>query len=248
MSHQIDIDEIVREVLAQLRSDVPVKTLKTNKAPHPVGPASPIKKTATETTHERLELTDRLVTLATLENRLSGIRHLVVRTGTVVTPSARDALRARSVQLSYAATVAAAVTTLVLGMADLGTNEKKDETAAFVEVLTREGLYVEQLAATGMASVVSELADHAARGGRATVLLTAHPEVAVCLANRYPGVRGVGGRDLSNVRRAIGDVAANFVALDPAVAPAAQRRLLKDYCTGWPRRVPAVLDVSLARS
>ena len=103
------------------------------------------------------------MTLATLENRLSGIRHLVVRPGTVVTPSARDAFRepvacscpTRQLKL------AAAVTTLVLGMAELGMNEKKNEVAAFVDALAREGLHVEQLAAIGMASVVSELADHA---------------------------------------------------------------------------------------
>jgi len=46
-----------------------------------------------------LELEDRLVTLASLEGRLEGIRQLVVLPKAVVTPSVRDELRDKKIEL-----------------------------------------------------------------------------------------------------------------------------------------------------
>ena len=100
---------------------------------------------------------------------------------------------------------------LIVGVAEIE-GAKHFDPATFVEALLRDGLAIERLASTGLTSVVRELADHAARGGRATVLLTTNPEAAACLANRWPGVRAVAGRDVASVRRAIPEVAANLLA------------------------------------
>ncbi|HVU89678.1 MAG TPA: hypothetical protein VHD36_20280 [Pirellulales bacterium] len=184
------------------------------------------------------------MTLATLEHRLTGIRHVVLARGAVVTPSARDVFRERKITVSYTAgTKAAANVAIVLGVAELGEGERVKAAADFVETLARDGIAIERIAATGLASVIGELADHAARGGRPTVLLTSRPEAAACLANRFAGVRAVGGRDVATVRLAMFEVAANLLAFDPRVAPAAFRRLITEFRTGWPRRVPELLDV-----
>jgi len=238
MPPTIDIDEIVREVLARLRSDVA-----NHREPVTAGSVKPTQTSNAPTTApDTLELADRLVTLATLENRLTNIRHLVLRPGTVVTPSARDALRARQVSISFVASAAAAVaTTLLLGVADIDASQNKFNVGSFVAALAADRIHVERLAATGLTSVVSELADHAARGGRPALLLTCRTEAAVCLANRTRGVRAVGGRNGTELRRAITDVAANFVALDPALGPAAMRQIVREFCGSWPRKVPAYL-------
>lgn len=46
-----------------------------------------------------LELEDRLVTLASIEGRLEGIKQLVVLPKAIVTPSVRDELRDKNVEL-----------------------------------------------------------------------------------------------------------------------------------------------------
>ncbi len=237
MPPTIDIDEIVREVLARLRSDVATSPAMSNAA----GPKPAQADGTTKTPHDTLELADRLVTLATLENRLTNIRHLRLRPGTVVTPSARDVLRGRQVSVSFTASAAAAATTLLLGVAELGAPQHKFNTSTVVAALAGDGINIEQLASTGLTSVVNELADHAARGGRPTLLLTSRTEAAVCLANRTRGVRAIGGRNGAELRRGMIEVAANFIALDPALGPAAIRQIVREFCTGWPRKVPACL-------
>ncbi len=244
MPLEVDIDEIVRQVIAQLSGNdtaAPKKSSETNQQT-----VAPPKSSQPPT--GQLEITERLVTLATLENRLTDIRHVVLRRGAVVTPAARDVLRDRGIGLSYtSATNAASTATIVLGVAELTETGNKPVATALVDALVRDGVAVERIAATGLASVVSELADHASRGGRPTILLTSRPDAAVCLANRVPGVRAVGGPDVQALRRAMTDVAANLLALDPAVAAPAFRRLISEFLAGWPRRVPAVLDVHFPR-
>ncbi len=166
-----------------------------------------------------------------------------------MTPSARDVLRERKISISHksAPNNAAAAATIVLGVAELGDTSSAQAADDFVAALARDGVTSERIAATGLASVVGELTGHAARGGRPTVLLTGRPEAAACLANRFAGVRAVGGRDVAAVRLAIVEVAANLLAFDPAAAPAAFRRLVAEFRTGWPRRVPELLDVHFPR-
>ncbi|HEY1602577.1 MAG TPA: hypothetical protein VGG64_23435 [Pirellulales bacterium] len=242
MVHEVDIEQIVREVLAALHGRLANGQMPpTSNVTFNGNSASKPQPT------DLLELTDRLVTLATLDNRLSGIRSLVLRRGAVVTPSARDLLRAKEVQVSFAAIAPRASVALVVGIAE-ASGAKMFDSAAFVEALLRDGLPIERLAKTGLTSVVEELADHAARGGRPTVMLTARPEAAACLANRWSGVRAVAGRDVASIRRAIADVAANLVAVDPAGDPGGFRRVLQDYCAGWPRPVPALFDVHLPKN
>ena len=212
MPLEVDIDEIVRQVIAQLSGNAAAAPNVSDDAKQQA--ASPPTKPRPPT--GQLEITERLVTLATLENRLTDVRHVVLRRGAVITPAARDVLRDRGIGLSYASVKNAVPTArLVLGVAELADSGNKAVAAAFVDALVRDGVAVERIAATGLASVVGELADHASRGGRPTVLLTSQPDAAVCLANRVPGVRAVGGRDVQALRRAMNDVAANLLALDP---------------------------------
>jgi hypothetical protein len=183
-----------------------------------------------------------------LEHRLTGIRHVVLARGAVVTPSVRDVFRERKITVSYAAGAKPATNaTIVLGVAELGEKESAKAGTAFIEGLSRDGIAIERIATTGLANVVGELADHAARGGRPTVLLTSRPEASACLANRFSGVRAVGGRDAGALRLAVAEVAANLLAFDPVVAQAAFRRLVAEFRGDWPRSVPKLLDVHFPR-
>ena len=49
--------------------------------------------------NSELKLSDRIVTLATIEGRLDGVQQLVVPAKAVVTPSVNDELRDRNIEL-----------------------------------------------------------------------------------------------------------------------------------------------------
>lgn len=48
-----------------------------------------------------LRLTERLITLRTIEKQLAGVNRLVVPPKSVVTPAVKDELRARKIELVY---------------------------------------------------------------------------------------------------------------------------------------------------
>ena len=48
-----------------------------------------------------LKLTERVITLRTIEKQLAGVKRLVVQTKSVVTPAVKDELRARKIELVY---------------------------------------------------------------------------------------------------------------------------------------------------
>jgi len=225
MASALDIEEIVRAVLRQLQGER-----------KQAGAVPALNRT--------LELTDKLVTLATLENRLSGIDQLALRAGAVVTPAALDELRSRGIEVVRVAAptaAAAARPTLTIGVADV-TSAACDVPALHASVV-RSGCAVERIAETGLVSVTTELADHAAKGGRPVLLLTSRPAAAVCIANRHRGVRAVGGRDARGVLESIQEVAANFVAIDPAAFSAFElRRLVGEFCANWPQVLRKELD------
>ncbi|HEY5312958.1 MAG TPA: hypothetical protein VIK18_10585 [Pirellulales bacterium] len=185
-----DIDAVVREVLKRLTAG---------------GNGSPTER----------KLDDRVVTVSSIQGQLEGIRTIVVPHRAVITPAARDLLRASNivVQRSAAAPVAAATgRALVLGVAETGY-----EPAALIERLRRDGSAIEQLARVGMTDVISELSEAAAKGGKAAVLLTGACELAVCLTNRRRGVRAAIGTDRASVKRAREQIGVNVLVVNPAV-------------------------------
>src|SRR5436190_1028057 len=93
MSEAMDVERVVREVLARLNVGSaaavaqPTETkVKRTEAGRPVS-------------EDRAELAlgDKLVTLAALEGRLAGVKQVIVQAKAVLTPSARDLLRAKKI-------------------------------------------------------------------------------------------------------------------------------------------------------
>ncbi|HEX4148531.1 MAG TPA: hypothetical protein VHY20_06070, partial [Pirellulales bacterium] len=187
-----DIDALVRDVLARLAAS-------GNMAPSEVQPA---ENTPTATNINPLErvLSDRVITLSSIDGKWEGIQTLVVSQRAVITPAASDLLRQKNIgvrRLKAGAAPAGASTAkrgLVLGVA-----ETSFEPAVLIERLGRAGYKIEQLARTGIAALIAELADAAVKGGNAAVLLTGACELALCLANRGRGVRAAQATDRQSV-------------------------------------------------
>lgn len=219
MSDAAKIERIVQAVLDRL-------------APAPVAPAPPPVSGAA------LTLASLVVTRKDVEGRLDGVQSLALAPRAVVTPSARDYLRERGVTLvraAGAATPAAGRVSLSLGVAETACNP-----AALLEALASQGVEIEQLARTGLANVVFELADQAALGGRSALLLTDDSPAALVLANRRRGVRAVAAGDPLAVGRAIASIGCNFLVVEPAGRGLFQlRQIVLAFVRGGPRACPA---------
>jgi len=233
----VDIEQIVQAVLRELQGQLAVSESLAGKTKN-IAAKDAVQQADLGRT---LELTDKLVTLATLENRLSGIDRLTLRPSAVVTPAAADLARARGVKIVRSTATAAPQVirgTLALGIADCDGAENLDA-PALIAVIGKSGFAVERIANTGLAIVTAELMDHVAKNGRPAVLLTSRPATAVCLANRCSGVRAVGGKHAGHLREAIDEAGANLLVVDPTSMSAFElRRLATEFCDRWPHPLP----------
>lgn len=236
------IDDIVREVLRRLAS--------SSASSSAAGAASETRSLG-ETRSNRRQLTwnQRVVTAAALRDVLDGVAELSVPPRTVVTPEARDLLRRYGVALRWAeaagtprTAAAATARPLVLGAADT-----TYDSSPLVAALARSRIRVQQVAHSGLAGVVAELADAAAKDGLPAVLITGQPAAAVCLANRRRGVRAAGGATRREAGEAVRAIGANLLIVDPRGRSFFDLlRGMEDFCRGHPWICPQPLRGVLA--
>lgn len=190
------IERLVREVLAQL-------------APA----AAPPTTTAPPSTTE-LWLEQPVLSVGDIERRLKGVQTVVVAPRTIITPAAKDLLRERRIPVRRTTTQqakpAVASTTLLLGVA-----EAKFDPALLIDYAARRGLRIDQIARTGLKTVVAELADEVAKGGRRAWLLTESTHQAVCLANRTSGVWAAPANHRGELQSAQQAIQVNFLITSP---------------------------------
>jgi hypothetical protein len=224
------IDRIVREVLKQL-NEQPKGSATAEKI-------EPKTETKPATATAELALTGRLVTLADLDGRLQGVKQLVVPRGAILTPAVRDRLRDARIAVSYRVGQMKNATQragLVVGVA-----ETKGDPAGLIAALGREGTLIEQLARSGLASVIEESGEEVRKGGKLGLLITGAVDLALCLANRRAGVRAVRGAEPESVRRAVESFGANLLVLDLAGKSLFQSlRIVREFASPGPRMCPS---------
>lgn len=265
------IDEIVREVLARLsRPGVPPDQETPDVADESSRPAvsadhetAPVaseqngsKPAATSgrpgqpTYSGELAISSRVVALAEVEDRLAGIRRLVVPPGAVVTPSVRDELRRRNIALVRGRPETAApegalrVVLLVLG--------SRFEPAPLQNALAAEGLAIEEVQVERMNCLIAatdKAAQELGTPNTVALLVSVHPAAAVCLANRHATVRAVLGLDPGRLAGDAAAVGANLLVLDPrSTGPFPLNRMAVEFCRLGPLDCPAELRERLDAS
>jgi hypothetical protein len=80
--HEAEVERIVVEVIRRLRA------MESSSAPAGAGPV----------VHD-LVLTDRVITMQTIDGRLAGVQRLLVPANAVVTPAVKDELKQRKIEL-----------------------------------------------------------------------------------------------------------------------------------------------------
>ena len=219
-----DIDGIVDEVLRRLRERV-------SSAAAAVVPESTPRKAETCADGE-LRLAERVVTLAVIDGRLAGIRHVVVRPDAVVTPAVNDLLRKRNIGVTrdeFQPADRLAGTPLVMAASETSYDP--------APLLAQTG--GELLTAGTLAKAIEALAERIRGRNQLGVLLTGQIAAAVCLANRRQGVRAAVGGSLPMIRDAVQSVAANLVVIDPAGRTLTElAKMVREFLRDGPRECP----------
>ena len=221
---QPEIERIVREVVRRLQA--------AGRAPD-LAAARAADARASDDAGQRLDLAERLVTGELLRKRLDGVSRVFVRPDAVVTPLVHDELKQRGIELvrnlaqvdarssSAGASPSSAVASprsaaagpsLVVGICggkDGGGN------GAVERLLQECGVSVEQLLRGDEPTVVPRMKAAMQGGRRRGLLVSSRPAAVACWANRAAQVRGVWGTDAACVARAVREMGANLLVVDP---------------------------------
>jgi len=250
----IDVELVVREVLAQLRAAPQAPVAK----PQAVGglgtsvPSEPPSKTSQELSPERrthaqpftLTVAARMVTMNNIAGRLDSIRRLVVSREAIVTPAVRDELLRRGIALECAKSPNGAPTTIRLSLMTSGTDF---DPTTLMAALAREGFQVTQSNSDCLIAAGDQLAAEILQPDTLGVLLSRHAATGLCLANRLRGVRAVGGIDAPAVAAASAAVGANLLVVDPRTGTFFQlKQAITEFARGGVRPCPAAFRERLA--
>ncbi|MEX0792089.1 MAG: hypothetical protein WD045_03075 [Pirellulaceae bacterium] len=212
---QADIEHIVSLVVDRLIG--PDTTHAPTGQPIPQKFAAPPKHTRPTTTQPKnnnhsaadLVLSERLITLETLRNRLKGIQSVQVASGAIVTPAVRDELKDRGVALVVADNAPTASPLSKLAVLACG---EPGDLSAWSQLVS-----VEREAEPHRA--VSRAVNLTRQTGLA-ILLCQDAAASACLANRNSGIRALAAPATSGLESAMRAIGANLVIVDPATLAA----------------------------
>ena len=186
----------------------------------------------------------RVVTMNDVAGRLDPVRRLVVSRGAIVTPAVRDELLRRGIALESADSPDGAPPTIRL---TLMISRTDFDPPALVAALSREGFEVKQSSSDCLIAAGDELAAEIVQPNTLGVLLTRHVAAGLCLANRLPGVRAIGGIEASAVAAATAAVGANVLVADPRAGNFFQlKQAITEFARGGVRPCPEVFRKRLA--
>ena len=168
--------------------------------------------TRTESTAERgtLRLSDRVITLATLEGHLTGVCRVAVPAKAVLTPAVLDELRQRSISLCRIGSTSKPdweITTVLL------TCQSEQSWQWIADAMRKNGDAVEIRSELSVPDMVKFL-DQESHRQKSVVITTRSVEVA-CLANRREQTRAAVGWNLRSTKDAVEQIDANTLVVHP---------------------------------
>ena len=210
-----DIERIVEEVIRRLRLVLM----------NQINPGGAAAETSTVVTPGTQQLTDHVITMDSLARVPASTRRLAVCRGAVVTPSVKDELRKRKIELSRVdATPATQSTALATQQ-----NQKPQPTKQLLianyqpPVSSRELIRALQAAGVGARQVAESMNPEALAATLANsvdcrhvaLVMTGAPHVVTCAANRNNALRAAYVQTSHCVSAALQGLDANVVVADP---------------------------------
>ena len=182
----IDVDKLVREVLAKLgvapepgaetAETVPPGDLSPSSSPPAGAPgAGTPSQAASSPSNDELVVLSQVVTM---EGRLEGVRRLVVPPQAVVTPSVRDELHRKRIALVYDQAVPVpGAGDVRLVMMILGS---RFDPAPLVRALHGEGIEIEPHRTDCLVAATDQLAGELPKPSTLGLVVSTYPAVALC--------------------------------------------------------------------
>jgi len=192
-----------------------------------------------------LSFEGRVLALDALFGRLTGLRRVLIRPGTIVTPAVRDELQRRGITLEYVvATSALPADALRLVVVNAMRGFHAGQLAP---ALRSHGVRVEIVEQQCLIAASDQLAAELRKTNTLGLLLTRHVAAALCLANRHAGVRAVTAGDLPAMTAAVESVGANLLVLDAEALTGFQlKQMTTEFAGGKVRPCPEALRPRLA--
>lgn len=242
----IDIEKVVREVLAEMAQAQPEQTQPGQAdSPLPVGegqgvkasPAPPSPRPATGAAGGDLVLVGRVIALSDLPAGLAGVRRLIVPADAIVTPAVRDELLRKNIDLVFGQASQPAPRP-ALRLATFATSTPFDP-SGLIRALQAEGIEVRLQTLDCLVATVDALLVELAQAQTLGLVLTRHTAAALCLANRVRGIRAIWGIDAGRVGRDAATVGANVLVADPsALGFSALKQTVLQFTRPGPRACP----------
>jgi hypothetical protein len=227
---QADIERIVREVMAQLKHVAAPTATAALPTVTPSAAATP--------TNSDLFIDARVVTIESIAGRLNGVKQLIVAPGALVTPSVRDEIRRRGIELKQECATKKC-NSLVPVLLVVGRTGNNPDLA--VQMLRQEGIDV-KTESTNCLIKATELLAAAVAARSLGVLWTRHRAVAMCLANRNKSLRAVQAAGVPATATDVAAVGANVLVVDPTAGTMYERKqVLRAFCFGGIRECPEEL-------
>ncbi len=168
---------------------------------------------------DRFILRKRVITLNDIASLLPRVRYLVVPPRAVVSPAVLDELAQRSVTLVYAdeseswqSSPAANGNSLIRLHIEVVSRRLK--AAEIIDQLRREGILVSAEQGDCLVTASERLSRLLAEPTCLGAILTRHPSLAVCLANRHKVLRATWATSLGEMLENVADIGANVIVLD----------------------------------
>ena len=226
------IEKVVAEVLRRLSALG--ETPRDDSAAAATPPAPPVPAPGPDA----LVLDARVITTATIHERLKGVRRVVVDQHAVVTPSVKDELRKRNIRLERQDASAEASDSAELAVVRYTHGDDAVRTAATLPLPANAVDRVHDDLAAAVACVSKRVRD----GKQVVVLLTDETLQAACLLNRSPDVRAAIAVTANDVRQAVSAIGVNVLVIDPRAMTENQWIVaVRQFMEDLPRRCPAML-------
>jgi hypothetical protein len=163
---------------------------------------------------EGFRVSAAVVTQALLAESVNGVKTVRIGTKAIVTPSARDYLRQKGIEVIRESAAAPARTgrrvQIIVATAH-------PHVSAAVEALEQSGIGCEKRLSGLPAEAATQAISAVCRGeAEKVVIFTAEPELVACLANRNAQIRAAAVADAAAVRRMQTALKPNVLAIDPS--------------------------------
>jgi ribose 5-phosphate isomerase RpiB len=190
--NQTELDQIIAEVVRRLTA-----------AAAPAGVPASAGRLKAGLQQGVLAIDDRVVTLNSVDNRLDGLRRLIVQRRAIVTPALRDELNKRGIELDRGG--------------DSG-SMRRETTVSIVRCHQTKAPAVpgvEDVTATSLEVLVRLVSEQVVDPARRVVVLIGQTALALCALNRHKPVRAALANNIDAVRAASRAIAANVLVVDP---------------------------------